>query len=103
MKEQEFAGMMYDAIRNRDLEDAVITLCASLVTVLLVSVALTFPIATVTWLVWVLGGDAGLWLNVGRVFLRILIGVLVADVLYLVIGTFLVAVLERGKRIKEGK
>ena len=103
MKEQEFAGMMYDAIRNRDLEDAVITLCASLVTVLLVSVALTFPIATVILLVWVFGGDAGLWLSVGRIFLRILIGVLVADVLYLVIGTFLVAVLERGKRNKEGK
>ena len=103
MKEREFAGMLYDAIRNRDLQDAVITVCASLVTALLVSVMLTLPAAVVTWLVWVLGGDAGLWLDVGRIFLRILIGVSVADVLYLVIGTFFVAIMERGRRNMEGK
>ena len=95
--------MLYDAIRNRDLQDAVITVCASLVTALLVSVMLTLPAAVVTWLIWVLGGDAGLWLDVGRIFLRILIGISVADVLYLVIGTFFVAIMERGRRNMEGK
>lgn len=95
--------MLYDAIRNRDLQDAVITICASLVAALLVSVMLTLPAATVTWLVWVLGGDAGLWLNVVSIFLKILIGVLVADVLYLVIGTFFVAIMERGRRNREEK
>ena len=103
MKEREFAGMLYDAIRNRDLQDAVVTLCASLVTALLVSVMLTLPVAVVIWLIWVLGGDAGLWLDVGRIFLRILIGVLVADVLYLIIGTFFVAIMERGRRNREEK
>ena len=103
MKEREFAGMLYDAIRNRDLQDAVITVCASLVAALFVSVMLTLPAAAVTWLIWVLGGDAGLWLDVGRIFLRILIGVLVADVLYLIIGTFFVAVMDKGRRNKEGK
>ena len=103
MKEREFAGMMYDAIRNRDLGDAVITICASLVAALLVSVMLTLPAAVVTWLIWVLGGDAGLWLNVVSIFLKILIGVLVADVLYLIIGTFFVAVMDKGRRNKEGK
>ena len=95
--------MMYDAIRNRDLGDAVITVCASFVTSLLVSVMLTLPAAVVAWLIWVLGGDAGLWLDVGRIFLRILIGVLVADVLYLIIGTFFVAIMERGRRNREEK
>ena len=95
--------MLYDAIRNRDLQDAVVTLCASLVTALLVSVMLTLPVAVVIWLIWVLGGDAGLWLDVGRIFLRILIGVLVADVLYLIIGTFFVAIMERGRRNREEK
>ena len=61
MKEREFAGMLYDAIRNRDLQDAVITVCASFVTSLLVSVILALPAAAVTWFVWVLGGDAGLF------------------------------------------
>ena len=103
MKEREFAGMLYDAIRNRDLQDAVITVCASFVTSLLVSVMLTLPAAVVTWLIWVLGGDAGLWLNVVSIFLRILIGVLVADVLYLIIGTFFVAIMERGRRNREEK
>ena len=103
MKEREFAGMMYDAIRNRDVSDAVVTLCASLVTALLVSVMLTLPAAVVTWLIWVLGGDAGLWLNVVSIFLKILIGVLVADVLYLIIGTFFVAVMDKGRRNKEEK
>ena len=103
MKEREFAGMLYDAIRNRDLQDAVITVCASFVTSLLVSVMLTLPAAVVTWLIWVLGGDAGLWLDVGRIFLRILIGVLVADVLYLIIGTFFVAVMDKGRRNREEK
>ena len=103
MKEREFAGMLYDAIRNRDLQDAVITVCASFVTSLLVSVMLTLPAAVVTWLVWVLGGDAGLWLDVGRIFLRILIGVLVADVLYLIIGTFFMAVMDKGRRNREEK
>lgn len=95
--------MLYDAIRNRDLQDAVITVCASFVTSLLVSVMLTLPAAVVTWLIWVLGGDAGLWLDVGRIFLRILIGVLVADVLYLIIGTFFVAVMDKGRRNREEK
>lgn len=95
--------MLYDAIRNRDLQDAVITVCASFVTSLLVSVMLTLPAAVVTWLIWVLGGDAGLWLNVVSIFLRILIGVLVADVLYLIIGTFFVAIMERGRRNREEK
>ena len=95
--------MLYDAIRNRDLGDAVITICASLVTALLVSVALTLPATVATWLIWVLGGDAGLWLDVGRIFLRILIGVSVADVLYLIIGTFFVAVMDRGRRNREEK
>ena len=103
MKEQGFAGMMYDAIRNRDLQDAVITVCASFVTSLLVSVMLTLPAAVVTWLIWVLGGDAGLWLNVVSIFLKILIGVLVADVLYLIIGTFFVAVMDKGRRNREEK
>lgn len=103
MKEREFAGMLYDAIRNRDLQDAVITVCASLVTSLLVSVILAFPAAVVAWLIWVLGGDAGLWLDVGRIFLKILIGVLVADVLYLIIGTFFVAVMDKGRRNREEK
>lgn len=103
MKEREFAGMLYDAIRNRDLQDVVITVCASFVTSLLVSVILTLPAAVVTWLIWVLGGDAGLWLNVVSIFLKILIGVLVADVLYLIIGTFLVAVMDRGRRNREEK
>lgn len=103
MKERGFAGMMYDAIRNRDVADAVVTLCASLVTALFVSVMLTFPAAVVTWLIWVLGGDAGLWLNVVSIFLRILIGVLVADVLYLIIGTFFVAVMDKGRRNREEK
>ena len=95
--------MLYDAIRNRDLQDAVITVCASLVTALLVSVMLTLPAAMVTWFVWVLGGDAGLWLDVGRIFLRILIGISVADVLYLIIGTFFVAVMDKGRRNREEK
>ena len=95
--------MLYDAIRNRDLQDVVITLCASLVTALLVSVMLTLPAAVVTWLIWVLGGDAGLWLNVVSIFLKILIGVLVADVLYLIIGTFFVAVMDKGRRNREEK
>lgn len=95
--------MLYDAIRNRDLQDVVITVCASFVTSLLVSVILTLPAAVVTWLIWVLGGDAGLWLNVVSIFLKILIGVLVADVLYLIIGTFLVAVMDRGRRNREEK
>ena len=95
--------MLYDAIRNRDVSDAVVTLCASLVTALLVSVMLTLPAAVVTWLIWVLGGDAGLWLNVVSIFLKILIGVLVADVLYLIIGTFFGAVMDKGRRNKEGK
>lgn len=95
--------MMYDAIRNRDLQDAVITVCASFVAALFVSVMLTLPAAVVTWLVWVLGGDAGLWLDVGRIFLRILIGVSVADVLYLIIGTFFVAVMDKGRRNREEK
>ena len=73
--------MLYDAIRNRDLGDAVITICASLVAALFVSVMLTLPAAVAAWLIWVLGGDAGLWLDVGRIFLRIVIGVAVADVL----------------------
>lgn len=103
MKEREFAGMMYDAIRNRDLGDAVITVCASFVTSLLVSVMLTLPAAVVAWLIWVLGGDAGLWLEVGRIFLKILIGVLVADVLYLIIGTFFVVVMDKGRRNREEK
>ena len=103
MKEREFAGMLYDAIRNRDLQDAVITVCASFVTSLLVSVILTLPAAVVTWLIWVLGGDAGLWLNVVSMFLKILIGVLVADVLYLIIGTFFVAVMDKGRRNREEK
>ena len=103
MKEREFAGMMYDAIRNRDVSDAVVTLCASLVTALFVSVMLTLPAAVVTWLIWVLGGDAGLWLNVVSIFLKILIGVLVADVLYLIIGTFFVAVMDKGRRNREEK
>ena len=103
MEKREFAGMLYDAISNRDLGDAVITICASLVTALFVSMMLTFPAAVVTWLIWVLGGDAGLWLDVGRIFLRILIGVSVADVLYLIIGTFFVAVMDKGRRNKEGK
>ena len=103
MKEREFAGMLYDAIRNRDLQDAVITVCASFVTSLLVSVILTLPAAVVTWLIWVLGGDAGLWLNVVSIFLKILIGVLVADVLYLIIGTFFVAVMDKGRRNREEK
>ena len=103
MEKREFAGMMYDAIRNHDVSDAVVTLCASLVTALLVSVMLTLPAAVVTWLIWVLGGDAGLWLNVVSIFLKILIGVLVADVLYLIIGTFFVAVMDKGRRNKEGK
>ena len=103
MKEREFAGMLYDAIRNRDLQDAVITVCASFVTSLLVSVMLTLPAAVVTWLIWVLGGDAGLWLNVVSMFLKILIGVLVADVLYLIIGTFFVAVMDKGRRNREEK
>lgn len=95
--------MLYDAIRNRDLQDAVITVCASFVTSLLVSVMLTLPAAVVTWLIWVLGGDAGLWLNVVSMFLKILIGVLVADVLYLIIGTFFVAVMDKGRRNREEK
>ena len=95
--------MLYDAIRNRDVSDAVVTLCASLVTALLVSVMLTLPAAVVTWLIWVLGGDAGLWLNVVSIFLKILIGVLVADVLYLIIGTFFVAVMDKGRRNREEK
>ena len=95
--------MMYDAIRNHDLGDAVITICASLVAALFVSVMLTLPATVATWLIWVLGGDAGLWLDVGRIFLRILIGVSVADVLYLIIGTFFVAVMDKGRRNKEGK
>ena len=95
--------MLYDAIRNRDLGDAVITICASLVAALFVSVMLTLPAAVATWLIWVFGGDAGLWLDVGRIFLRILIGVLVADVLYLIIGTFFVVVMDKGRRNKEGK
>lgn len=103
MKEREFAGMLYDAIRNRDLGDAVITICASLVTALFVSVMLTLPAAVAAWLIWVFGGDAGLWLDVGRIFLRILIGVSVADVLYLVIGTFFVAVMDKGRRNREEK
>ena len=103
MEKREFAGMMYDAIRNRDVSDAVVTLCASLVTALLVSVMLTLPAAVVTWLIWVLGGDAGLWLNVVSIFLKILIGVLVADVLYLIIGTFFVAVMDKGRRNREDK
>lgn len=103
MKEREFAGMMYDAIRNRDLQDAVITVCASFVAALFVSVMLTLPAAVVTWLIWVLGGDVGLWLDVGRIFLRILIGVSVADVLYLIIGTFFVAVMDKGRRNREEK
>ena len=103
MKEREFAGMLYDAIRNRDLQDVVITVCASFVTSLLVSVILTLPAAVVTWLIWVLGGDAGLWLNVVSMFLKILIGVLVADVLYLIIGTFFVAVMDKGRRNREEK
>ena len=100
MKEREFAGMLYDAIRNRDLQDAVITVFASFVTSLLVSVILTLPAAVVTWLIWVLGGDAGLWLNVVSMFLKILIGVLAADVLYLIIGTFFVAIMDKGRRNK---
>ena len=103
MEKREFAGMMYDAIRNRDVSDAVVTLCASLVTALFVSVMLTLPAAVVIWLIWVLGGDAELWLNVVSIFLKILIGVLVADVLYLIIGTFFVAVMDKGRRNKEGK
>lgn len=103
MENREFAGMMYDAIRNRDLGDAVITICASLVAALFVSVMLTLPAAVVAWLIWVLGGDAGLWLDVGRIFLRILIGVSVADVLYLVIGTFFMAVMDKGRRNREEK
>lgn len=103
MENREFAGMMYDAIKNHDLTGAVGTLLASGITALLVSVALTFPAAVVTWLIWVLGGDAGLWLNVVSIFLKILIGVLVADVLYLIIGTFLVAVMDRGRRNREEK
>ena len=103
MKEREFAGMLYDAIRNHDLQDAVVTLCASFVTSLLVSVMLTLPVAVVIWLIWVLGGDAGLWLSVVSIFLKILIGVLVADVLYRIIGTFLVAVMDRGRRNREEK
>lgn len=95
--------MLYDAIRNRDLGDAVITICASFVAALFVSVMLTLPAAVVAWLIWVLGGDAGLWLDVGRIFLRILIGVLVADVLYLIIGTLFVAAIEKGRRNREGK
>ena len=95
--------MLYDAIRNRDLQDAVITVCASFVTSLLVSVILTLPAAVVTWLIWVLGGDAGLWLNVVSMFLKILIGVLVADVLYLIIGTFFVAIMDKGRRNREEK
>ena len=95
--------MLYDAIRNRDLQDAVITVCASFVTSLLVSVMLTLPAAVVTWLIWVLGGDAGLWLNVVSIFLKILIGVLVADVLYLIIGTLFVAAIEKGRRNREEK
>ena len=103
MEKREFAGMMYDAIRNHDVSDAVITICASLVAALFVSVMLTLPATVATWLIWVLGGDAGLWLDVGRIFLRILIGVSVADVLYLIIGTFFVAVMDKGRRNKEGK
>ena len=103
MKEREFAGMMYDAIKNHDLTGAVGTLLASGITALLVSVALTLPATVATWLIWVLGGDAGLWLNVVSIFLKILIGVLVADVLYLIIGTFFVAVMDKGRRNKEGK
>lgn len=103
MKEREFAGMLYDAIRNRDLQDVVITVCASFVAALFVSVMLTLPAAVVTWLIWVLGGDVGLWLDVGRIFLRILIGVSVADVLYLIIGTFFVAVMDKGRRNREEK
>ena len=103
MKEREFAGMLYDAIRNRDLQDVVITVCASFVTSLLVSVILTLPAAVVTWLIWVLGGDAGLWLNVVSMFLKILIGVLAADVLYLIIGAFFVAVMDKGRRNREEK
>ena len=95
--------MMYDAIRNRDVADAVVTLCASLVTALFVSVMLTLPAAVAAWLIWVFGGKAELWLEVGRIFLKILIGVLVADVLYLIIGTFFVAIMERGRRNREGK
>ena len=95
--------MLYDAIRNHDLGDAVITICASLVAALFVSVMLTLPAAVVAWLIWVLGGDAGLWLDVGRIFLRILIGVLVADVLYLTIGTFVVAIMDKGRRNREEK
>ena len=95
--------MLYDAIRNRDLQDAVITICASFVTSLFVSVMLTLPAAVAAWLIWVLGGDAGLWLDVGRIFLRILIGVSVADVLYLIIGTFFVAVMDKGRRNREEK
>lgn len=95
--------MLYDAIRNRDLQDAVITVCASFVAALFVSVMLTLPAAVVTWLIWVLGGDVGLWLDVGRIFLRILIGVSVADVLYLIIGTFFVAVMDKGRRNREEK
>ena len=72
-------------------------------TALFVSVMLTLPAAVVTWLIWVLGGDAGLWLNVVNIFLKILIGVLVADVLYLIIGTFFVAVMDKGRRNKEEK
>lgn len=103
MKEREFAGMLYDAIRNRDLGDAVITICASLVTALFVSVMLTLPAAVAAWLIWVFGGKAELWLEVGRIFLRILIGVLVTDVLYLIIGTFFVAVMDKGRRNREEK
>lgn len=103
MKERGFAGMMYDAIRNRDVGDAVVTLCASLVTALFVSVMLTLPAAVAAWLIWVFGGKAELWLEVGRIFLRILIGVLVADVLYLIIGTFFVAIMDKGRRNREEK
>lgn len=103
MKEREFAGMLYDAIRNRDLGDAVITICASLVAALFVSVMLTLPAAVAAWLIWVFGGKAELWLEVGRIFLRILIGVLVADVLYLIIGTFFVAIMDKGRRNREEK
>ena len=103
MKEREFAGMLYDAIRNRDLGDAVITICASFVTSLFVSVMLTLPAAVAAWLIWVLGGDAGLLLDVGRFFLWLLIGVSVADVLYLIIGTFFVAVMDKGRRNREEK
>lgn len=103
MKERGFAGMMYDAIRNRDVADAVVTLCASLVTALFVSVMLTLPAAVAAWLIWVFGGKAELWLEVGRIFLKILIGVLVADVLYLIIGTFFVAIMDKGRRNREEK